>query len=183
MFSLSLTEFVQLRPLHPEHAEDLLQLVEDSRSTLGAWMPWTHQMQELIDAEEFIANATHLYAENGAITVGLWEHHRLAGVIGFHEINWRSFHAQVGYWLGHSFEGRGLMTLALRPLIDHAFMEMELNRIEIRCAVTNTRSRGVPERLGFTLEGIVRQAEKLDDGYIDHALYGLLRQEWNFRRD
>lgn len=182
MFSLPLKESVQLKPLRSGHARELLQLIEGSRHTLGPWMPWTQQLRELEDAEEFIGNAARLYADNDAVTAGLWDHERLAGVIGFHEINWRSRSTQIGYWLGESFEGRGLMSLASRALIDYAFIELGLHRIEIRCATNNGRSRGIPERLGFLLEGVLRQAEKLDDGYVDHAVYGMLAEEWGAKR-
>ncbi|WP_172196317.1 GNAT family N-acetyltransferase [Saccharibacillus qingshengii] len=182
MFVFPLKESLMLKPLRSGHARELLALVEESRHTLRPWMPWTGQMQSLADAEEFIAAAARLYADNDAVTAGLWEDGRLAGVIGFHEINWRSRSAQIGYWLGGSFEGRGLMSLAARSLIDYAFIELDLNRIEIRCATLNRRSRAVPERLGFLLEGILRQAEKLEGGYMDHAVYGMLAEEWSAKR-
>ncbi|MNP73636.1 putative ribosomal N-acetyltransferase YdaF [compost metagenome] len=70
------------------------------------------------------------------------------------------------------------MTSACRVLVDYALLEMELQRVEIRCATANVTSRAIPERLGFVLEGVIRQAEKLPDGYVNHAVYGLLRSEW-----
>ncbi|NGZ76194.1 GNAT family N-acetyltransferase [Saccharibacillus alkalitolerans] len=182
MFGLPLKESVMLKPLRSGHARELFELIESSRHTLRPWMPWTQQMQGVAEAEEFIANAARLYADNDAITAGLWEYDRLAGVIGFHEINWSSRSAQIGYWLGASFEGRGLISLAARAFIDYAFVELDLNRIEIRCATSNRRSRAVPERLGFLLEGMLRQAEKLEDGYADHAVYGMLAEEWSAKR-
>lgn len=51
------------------------------------------------------------------------------------------------------------MTSACRVFIDHALLEMELNRVEIRCATGNISSRAIPERLGFVLEGVIREAE------------------------
>ncbi|GGN93487.1 GNAT family N-acetyltransferase [Saccharibacillus kuerlensis] len=182
MFSLPLKESVVLKPLRSGQARELLELIEDSRHTLRPWMPWTEQIRSISDAEEFIASSIRLYADNDAITAALWEHDRLAGVIGFHEINWRSRSVQIGYWLGSSFEGRGLMSLAVRAFVDYAFIEMDLNRIEIRCATSNRRSRALPERLGFLLEGVLRQAEKLETGYVDHAVYGLLAEEWSIKR-
>jgi ribosomal-protein-serine acetyltransferase len=69
------------------------------------------------------------------------------------------------------------MTECCRAFIAHAFETWKLNRITIECATENTRSRGVPERLGFKLEGVVRQSEWLHDRYVDHALYGLLKSD------
>ena len=66
------------------------------------------------------------------------------------------------------------MTNCCRTLIQHAFDVWKLNRVTIECATENARSRAIPERLGFKLEGIVRGIEWLQDRYVDHAMYGLL---------
>ncbi len=71
------------------------------------------------------------------------------------------------------------MTKALNALIQYGFEELGLNRIQIKVAVENKKSRALPERLGFTQEGIIRQAEWLYDHYVDHVMYGLLADEWN----
>ncbi len=75
------------------------------------------------------------------------------------------------------------MTTCCRALIVHSFRVWKLNRVTIECATENTRSRAIPERLGFKLEGIIRGVEKLHDHYADHAFYGLLRSECQFMTD
>ncbi|MDO3410166.1 GNAT family N-acetyltransferase [Saccharibacillus sp. CPCC 101409] len=182
MFGLPLKESATLERLRRAHAGELLALVEESRPGLQPWMPWIDQLRGIEDAQEFIDSAALLHAENEAVTAGIWENGRLAGAIGFHEIDWRNRAAQIGYWLGRPFEGRGLATLAARAFVDYAFAELKLNRIEIRCAADNRRSRSVPERLGFTLEGMLRRAERLDAVYADHAVYGMLAEEWDAKR-
>ena len=67
------------------------------------------------------------------------------------------------------------MTACCEAMISQAFDTWKFNRISIECATQNTRSRAIPERLGFELEGIIRGIEWLDDHYSDHAMYGLLR--------
>jgi ribosomal-protein-serine acetyltransferase len=67
------------------------------------------------------------------------------------------------------------MTAACRAFVSHAFHTLKLNRVTIECASGNTRSRGIPERLGFTFEGVIRGAEWLHDHFADHAIYGLLK--------
>jgi ribosomal-protein-serine acetyltransferase len=62
-------------------------------------------------------------------------------------------------------------------LIELGFKYYSLNRIDIRCAVDNRKSRAIPERLGFQQEGGIRRAEKVDGEYLDHVVYGLLKQE------
>jgi ribosomal-protein-serine acetyltransferase len=88
----------------------------------------------------------------------------------------------VGYWLSEELQGRGLVTAACRAMVDHAFEELELNRVSIACATENIKSCAIPERLGFRQEGVVRQAEWLYDHFVDHVLYATLVGEWQTQR-
>lgn len=71
------------------------------------------------------------------------------------------------------------MTEAVRALTTHAFTVLKLNRVEIRAAVGNVRSRAIPERLGFSQEGVARQAERIGDRYEDSVVYSMLATEWS----
>jgi ribosomal-protein-serine acetyltransferase len=55
---------------------------------------------------------------------------------------------------------------------------MKLNRVQINCNVENVRSRAIPEKLGFKLEGMLRQMEFVNGRFGDWAVYGMLRDEW-----
>jgi ribosomal-protein-serine acetyltransferase len=70
------------------------------------------------------------------------------------------------------------MTSAVRVLVGHALSTWDLNRVEIRVAVPNWRSRAIPERLGFREEGILRQAELVDGSYLDTVVYAMLKEDW-----
>jgi ribosomal-protein-serine acetyltransferase len=74
------------------------------------------------------------------------------------------------------------MTAAVTALLRHGFRTLRLNRIEIRAGVRNRRSRAIPERLGFRHEGTLRQAERLAERFVDHAVYALLASEWPARQ-
>src|SRR5699024_9450032 len=98
----------------------------------------------------------------------------IVGTIGFSTIDYTNGIGMVGYWLGEEFQGKGIMTKAFDSLIEYGFEILRLNRIEVRVAVENEKSRALPERFGFREEGRIRQAEWLYDHYVDHILYGLL---------
>ncbi len=70
------------------------------------------------------------------------------------------------------------MTRACRALVDYAFAKLQLNRVEIRCATGNLRSQAIPERLGFTREGTLREGEWLYDHFVDLIVYSMLAREW-----
>jgi len=93
-------------------------------------------------------------------------------------LDWTNRKTEIGYWLGESFQGRGLVTKSCRVLIDYAFNELKLNRVEMRCGVENKKSRNIPEKLGFREEGVVRQAGWLHDHFVDYVIYGMLASEW-----
>ena len=70
------------------------------------------------------------------------------------------------------------MTLAGREMLAYLFITAELNRVEVRCDVRNTRSRALAERLGFAYEGTKRQVEKIGGEFVDDHYFALLREEW-----
>ena len=142
------------------------------------WLPWVDGTKSVEDCRAFIRRALDQFAHGHGFHAGIWAGSRYAGTIGHHRIDWANRSVSLGYWLGADFQGRGLMTAACRQFVTHAYSEMRLHRIEIRCAVGNLKSCAIPERLGFTREGTIRQAERLHDRFVDHAVYGLLAGEW-----
>jgi len=119
-----------------------------------------------------------LYNNQQGITAGIFYKGQLAGVAGFNTLDWKNKIGTIGYWLGVHFIGKGIMTRVVCALIEYAFNNLKLNRLEIRVATNNFKSRAIPERLYFTLEGYIRQAEWLYDHYVDHRIYGMLAEEW-----
>ncbi|MEM7048700.1 MAG: GNAT family protein [Acidobacteriota bacterium] len=100
-----------------------------------------------------------------------------AGWITLVVSNWEHGLAEVGYALSTSFQGRGVMTVALRLLLEDLFAGTVLERIEARCAVENEASRRVLEKLGFRHEGRLRSYFRLPEGRVDNHLYSLLRSD------
>ncbi|MFA7401791.1 MAG: GNAT family protein, partial [Bacteroidales bacterium] len=85
---------------------------------------------------------------------------------------------EIGYWLSESFQKKGIMSLSVKALIDYAFQQLQLNRIQIKCAVGNNESKHIPQRLGFTFEGIEREGEFLSDNtFTDLEVYSILKKD------
>ncbi len=70
------------------------------------------------------------------------------------------------------------MTKACRALMEYAFENVHLHRVEIKAAEKNERSRAIPERLGFQKEGCLRGAEQVNGRHLDVIVYGMLQKEW-----
>ena len=103
----------------------------------------------------------------------------LAGVVGFLPIDRVNRAGEIGYWLAHERQGRGTMTQCCEFVVRYGFLTLDLNRIQIAAATENVQSRAIPERLGFKLEGIMRSRENLYGRFVDHAVYALLRTEFD----
>ena len=183
VFHFPIDDESELRILEVRHAEDLFEAVDRCRDHLRPWLPWVDGTQRVSDTRVFIRTGLKQFAENLGFHAGLWHLGKLSGVCGYHRICWSNRSVSLGYWLAEDCQGRGLMTKSVRVLTSHALQELELNRVEIRCAPENTRSRAIPERLGFQEEGLLRESEWISDHYVDHVVYGMLRSQWDPSKD
>ncbi|MBC7449222.1 MAG: GNAT family N-acetyltransferase [Hymenobacteraceae bacterium] len=106
----------------------------------------------------------------------------VAGSVGIHfkaDVNRRS--AEVGYWLGKAFWGRGLATEAISALTHYAFTTYDLARLYALVFAWNPASGRVLEKAGFTLEARLRDAVTKDGETTDGLLYAHLRRDWPTR--
>ena len=140
-------------------------------------MPWAGG-QTLAGTVEFIRMVRRQDAANDGFQAAVLVEDEIVGMVGFHSVNWPHGSTSIGYWLDEGHQGRGLMTRAVRTLVDHAFGAWDLHRVEIQAAVDNRRSRAIPERLGFREEGVRREAERIGERYNDLAVYAMLAPEW-----
>ncbi|KHF38568.1 GNAT family N-acetyltransferase [Halalkalibacter okhensis] len=175
MFTYKLNDDTQLRLLEPRHAEALFLLTDGSRNYLREWLPWVDYTKNINDSKNFIEGTLKQFSSNNGFQAGIWYKGELVGVVGLHSVNWANKSTSIGYWLGEGFQGKGLMTEACRAVIDYCFHELGLNRIEIRAATGNQKSQAIPERLGFEKEGCLKSSEFLYDRYVDHYVYGLIK--------
>ena len=178
MHSLEIDADLRLIAIDQVHPAVLYALVDQERGHLRVWLPWVDGTNSPKDSREYI-EANQVYRQMGTAGVyGIKYHSELIGIVGFNTITSQNRSATIGYWLKESAQGKGLMTRSIKRLMHYAYEERGLNRLEIAVAVQNHRSRKLDESLGFQFEGIRRQAEWLNDHFVDHRLYSILRSEW-----
>lgn len=158
-----------LRPLCPEDAAAIFQAIDAQREYLGRWLPFVahtlrpEQTRQVV--AEMLANTA-----NPIYTLRDGEH--FAGLIGFKSADREKQRIEIGYWLCEQYQKQGLMTAAVKVLCTLAFEVMDMRRVEIRCAVNNTPSNRIPQRLGFRLDRVELNGEELTNGvFTDLNLY------------
>jgi ribosomal-protein-serine acetyltransferase len=168
-----------LRVLRAEDAAELFALTNANRAYLRAWLPWVDVVRVEADSASFIEATVAQRAAGLGPTFAILRDGAIAGIIGFRAIDRVNRVGEVGYWLAEAAQGNGTMTACCRFVVRYAFLTLDLNRVEIAAGTDNLRSRAIPERLGFKLEGVLRQREHLYGRYVDHAMYSQLRSEFD----
>lgn len=179
MFKHIIDNDIELRLVDIHHSEEMFKSIDSNREHLRKYLPWVDSTKSVDDTRGFIESSKRQYAANNGFDASIWYKGEFAGVIGFHSINRSIKEISIGYWLDEKYVGKGIMTKACRQFVDYAFNTFGLNRVEIRCAEDNLKSRAIPEKLGFTKEGIIRDGELLNYGYVNCVVYGVLKREWS----
>jgi ribosomal-protein-serine acetyltransferase len=178
MFKAQIRPDVELRLLEERHTEAAFALMDQDRDYLREWLAFVDTTRTEEDWRKFIRASLEQFAANEGFVAGIWKGEQFIGVIGTRKIDWLNGKVELGYWMGRTFQGSGIMTDACRAVLNHLFQELRLNRVEIQCAMGNLKSAGVPRRLGFTLEGTRREAELVNGKFYDLLHFSMLRREW-----
>lgn len=177
-FAVEISDRAQLRLLQPTDAEALFALVEANRAYLKQWLSWLNTTQTLADTRHFIRQTLARVQDRQGFAAAILYDGQIAGVAGLNGISWSDRQSSIGYWIAQNQQGQGLVTAACKAILHHAFIDLDLNRVAILCATENHRSRAIPQRLGFTHEGTLREAQWIYNRFVDHEVYALLRRDW-----
>jgi ribosomal-protein-serine acetyltransferase len=129
-------------------------------------------------ATDWLAAALAGFARGTCVQTGIFRHGVLVGTIALNTINTASASAAIDYCMDARHRNQGIMTAACRAMVTYAFAEVGLNRLQIVPDTANLPSRRIPQKLGFSHEGVLRAYYRTAAGYRDCALYSLLRDEW-----
>lgn len=175
------TERLLIRLPLPGDGAAVYDAIQVSRPDLKKWLSFAQIEQTIDDVESNVreAHSKFLTRENLRLHIFHRETGKFIGSSGLHAIDWSVPKFEIGYWIDRRESGKGYVTEAVKGLTDFAFKQLKANRIEIRCDRENTKSRAIPERLGYTLEGILRNDSVAIDGegLRDTCIYAKIRDE------
>ncbi len=175
MFTKKIEQGLNLVLLSQRHAEELFKLVDENRKYLEKWMTWPPKTKCVKDAQNFIKTSLIGLSEDKELACGIEYNSELVGVITFNHIDHERKKVIVGYWISEKFQGHGFITKSCSALIEYAFNHLDMMKIETHVATENIPSQKVCERLGFQLEGTIRNSENLHGKIVDYNIYGLMK--------
>ena len=178
MFQRTVAPGIEMRQFEPRDAEAVFTVVDRNRMHLRQWLPWVDGSHSPEDIRQFIVRVQAQFEADEGPNAGVWVGGVFAGNVGCHPINWANRNCSLGYWIDSAQQGKGVITRCCAAMLDYLFDELRLHRVEIRCGIGNTRSCAIPERLGFTREGLLREGEWVNDRWVDLVVWGMLREQW-----
>ena len=171
------TDRLLLRPFEQSDIPDIVQLLQDpaiAATTLNVPYPYTPE-----HASAWLQYQQQEEAAGTGYTFAVVRQHDSV-LVGAIDIRPRERHdkAEIGYWIGRPYWGQGYATEAARAIIRFGFEELGLNRIYATHFTGNPASGRVMQKAGMQFEGVLRQDVRKGERYHDHAVYAILRQEW-----
>ncbi len=170
-----------LRRLKTSDAPDMFEYASDQE--VARYVMWDAH-KALDDSLIFIMWTLDRYQkdEAGEWGIELKESSRLIGSMGFVKLDEANSCASIGYALANRYWGQGIMTEAVERLIEFAFGEMNLNRVEAVHFLPNEASGRVMQKAGMKYEGILRQRMYSKNKYWDVKQYAIIREDWESRK-
>jgi ribosomal-protein-serine acetyltransferase len=170
---LHITPYLQLHPARITDAAELYALIDNNRNYLRKWLPFIDVTTAVTDSEAYLSMVEEQAERNPVYVIRLYG--RLVGLAGFKDTDFDNLRTEIGYWLAENVQHKGIMTSSVRTLVDFAFADMGMHRIQIRVAEGNTSSRNIPLRLGFVKEGVERDGEQLEPGrFVNLEVFSLI---------
>ena len=171
---------ITLRPLRDSDADGMFTAIQESIEHIRPWLPWYDTHKSVDDTLEYIRRMQSAWSLREGFDLGIFSPDgRFLGGTGLGVRQWAVPSFEIGYWIRASEEGNGYVTEAADLVTRFAFDHLKAERVMIRCDTRNTRSRRVPERLGYRLEGIMRRSQLDTSGKpSDTAFYAMVRSEY-----
>jgi [ribosomal protein S5]-alanine N-acetyltransferase len=175
-----------LRPPRPGDWRGWANVRQDSKSFLTPWEPtWP---QDALSRGAFLRRVRRQaleWREDEAYSFLVFRASDEVVMGGIGLSNIRRGVAQtgsLGYWIGEPFARHGFMTEAVAAIMDFAFVDLRLHRVEAACLPNNEPSRLLLLRSGFEQEGYARAYLKINGAWRDHLLFGITREDFQQRR-
>ncbi len=178
MLKIRVRQNLLIKHLEVKEAKLLFELVDKNRDHFKKWLNWVNFIQNIEQEKRYLKSLSQDEFKAGSIDMGIWLDDKIIGTLGLINIDRLNKHATLGYCLDEEHQHKGIVTDCCHKLIQFAFNELGINRIEIKVAQNNFRSKAVARRLGFRHEGTLRQSYHINSTFVDCELFSKLKSEF-----
>ena len=176
---IEILDDIRLESLVSTDASAIFNTIDSQREYLGKWLPFISLTTSVEVTQSFVDSVVNTPLKNNEPTFAIRKSGEFIGLIGFKLSDNINRKTEIGYWLSEPFQGQGVMTSAVKKICEYAFSDLNMNRVQIKCAVGNSQSRAIPNRLGFIFEGIERAGELCsNETFYDIEVYSLLKLDF-----
>lgn len=169
---------LMLKEIQLTDANAIFDIIDHQRDYLREWLPFIDYTRNIGDTRAYIFSIYDKPFDKRDIVFTIMYKGSVVGLMGLKGTDRENHKTEIGYWLSHKMQGKGIVTRSCHRLIQYLFENMGMNRVQIRVGTTNEKSKNIPKRLGFTLEGIERCGELLPSGFMDLEVYSILKSEF-----
>jgi ribosomal-protein-serine acetyltransferase len=156
------------------------EAVNTSLPDLAEWLPWAIGYERVV-AQRFIRDSAAAWSDGRAFDFAVRSHADPDWHVGNVSVWWVSQQnhvGEIGYWVRSDMTGRGVGTEITARAMQIGFEEIGFHKIVLRIAVGNLPSEQIARKLGYALEGTLRDEVKVGGTWLDHTAWSLLDREW-----
>ena len=175
------TERLVLRRFSRRDVDPLTEAVHASLPELRLWLPWAHSAYDREDANAFVRDSIAAWKEERAFDYAIrsqTDPDLHLGNISIWHVSKIGRSGEIGYWIRSDRTGGGIASEVTLRLLRLGFERLGLHKVNLRIAVGNRASERVAEKLGFSIDGVLRQELRVGGRWLDHTIYSMLVSEF-----
>jgi ribosomal-protein-serine acetyltransferase len=178
MLETTLKDDITIKMLEMRQSHEMYDFIVRNKDFFIDWIPFVSQIHSLHDIERLMKKNLERYIQGLGLYYTLWENNTLIGYVLAREIDKEAKWAEIGYMVDEQYTGRGIMKESCIRLINYLFDDVNMDKIVICCTDDNEKSKALAIKLGFTLEGNIRNHFVVNNKIRNMLYYGLLKEEY-----
>ncbi len=178
MITIKVSETLTIRTFEDIDDKPFFKIILQERAYLRQWVAWVDNLQTHTDVLNFILQGRQQIIDQKGLPMLILEDGIIVGGISMHSWNHDLKIAKIGYWLCDTAQGRGIMTKVAKAFLNYLFTQVKLHKVELEYFPENTRSAVLAQRLGFVVEGHLRDVIRYHGRYRNLIVCGMLQSEF-----
>lgn len=164
----------EIRLITKADVSPLFNLINNSRETIGEFLPWALEVKKIEDEVFFVKNALKELEKGTMYPFVIEKNNNVVGMIDLHDIDRRNKHADIGYWLGNEYVGQGIMSQSVKQIELYGFEKLNLHKLTIQVEPDNVKSINVARNAGFRYEGTLEDDKYVNGKFHTFDIYSLI---------